>query len=530
MKKHSNVELDIFQKFCLIILILSIFNRPTDGAKILGVFAYPAKSHFTFDSAILKSLANAGHEITVITSFPADIAGENYTVIDTSNEFSIQVANTSYDEFRKWSSYSLLPSGFSHEMPLCGKLWRRKEIQDMMNSKEKLFDVIFVEIFYLYKCLVPMAHKMKIPVIGTMTYKSWLTADIASNNPCHPAYFPYENSLSFDQNSFYDRSLNVWNHISVYLFWYFRAIPFLNQFHKDNFQQIIPYSDYIKMEPSVIFYNSHHTFVSRPLNPNVIEVGGIHIKPAKPLPKNIKKFVEDAPNGVILFTFGSLVKMSSLSKEIINIFFNAFAQIPQKVIMKYETPLENVPKNVMVFDWLPQRDLLEHENVIAFISHCGQGGVYEAIYTATPIVALPLIFDQLTSAMYLERLGVAVNLDIDFLTTGTLLKALDSIVNDTRYQENMQKLSYAFKDRPLTPQQSVVYWTDYVIRHNGAHHLKPASSELNLLQYLLLDVIISFLVFLIVVLYFVYFILKFLYRFVFNFIRSSRGFQTKKDL
>lgn len=113
-----------------IILITWIFNiSRTDGAKILGIFAYPAKSHFTFDSAILKSLHDAGHEITVITSFPRDIAGENYTIIDTSNEFNIQVANTTYNEFTKWSVYSLLPVGFSHEEPLCGKLWKRKEIQ-----------------------------------------------------------------------------------------------------------------------------------------------------------------------------------------------------------------------------------------------------------------------------------------------------------------------------------------------------------------------------------------------------------------
>ena len=106
-----------------------IFKWSAEGARILGVFAYPAKSHFTFNSAILKSLSNVGHEITVITSFPQDIAGENYTVIDTSNEFSIQVGNTTYNEFRKISSRSILRVGFSHEKPICEKVWKRKEIQ-----------------------------------------------------------------------------------------------------------------------------------------------------------------------------------------------------------------------------------------------------------------------------------------------------------------------------------------------------------------------------------------------------------------
>lgn len=52
----------------------------------------------------------------------------------------------------------------------------------------------------------------------------------------------------------------------------------------------------------------------------------------------------------------------------------------------------------------------------------------------------------------------------------------------------MRKLSTRFKDRPISPQQTVVYWTEYVMRHNGTSYLKPAASQLNWFQYLLLDV------------------------------------------
>lgn len=43
-------------------------------------------------------------------------------------------------------------------------------------------------------------------------------------------------------------------------------------------------------------------------------------------------------------------------------------------------------------------------------------------------------------------------------------------------------------DRPQTPQQTLAYWVDYVIRHNGAPHLRVAALDLNWYQYLLLDV------------------------------------------
>jgi glucuronosyltransferase len=45
------------------------------------------------------------------------------------------------------------------------------------------------------------------------------------------------------------------------------------------------------------------------------------------------------------------------------------------------------------------------------------------------------------------------------------------------------------RDQPLTPLEQAVYWTEYVIRHKGAHHLRSAVLDLAWYQYFLLDVI-----------------------------------------
>lgn len=45
------------------------------------------------------------------------------------------------------------------------------------------------------------------------------------------------------------------------------------------------------------------------------------------------------------------------------------------------------------------------------------------------------------------------------------------------------------QDRVQTPQEAIVYWTEYVIRHKGAHHLRVAALDLYWYQYLMLDVI-----------------------------------------
>jgi hypothetical protein len=58
-----------------------------------------------------------------------------------------------------------------------------------------------------------------------------------------------------------------------------------------------------------------------------------------------------------------------------------------------------------------------------------------------------------------------------------------------RYRENAQRLSRIFRDQPLTPLEQAVYWTEYVIRHKGAPHLRSAVLDLAWYQYFLLDVI-----------------------------------------
>lgn len=53
------------------------------------------------------------------------------------------------------------------------------------------------------------------------------------------------------------------------------------------------------------------------------------------------------------------------------------------------------------------------------------------------------------------------------------------------------ELSRRFKDRQNTPKEEVIYWTDYVIKHKGAQHLKTAALKLSWYQYLLIDIIIT---------------------------------------
>lgn len=54
----------------------------------------------------------------------------------------------------------------------------------------------------------------------------------------------------------------------------------------------------------------------------------------------------------------------------------------------------------------------------------------------------------------------------------------------------MQKLSRIFKDRLVSPLDEALYWSEYVIKHKGAPHMRTTAADMPLYKYLLLDLIL----------------------------------------
>jgi hypothetical protein len=81
-----------------------------------------------------------------------------------------------------------------------------------------------------------------------------------------------------------------------------------------------------------------------------------------------------------------------------------------------------------------------------------------------------------------------------------------------RYRENAQRLSRIYRDQPHTPLEQAVFWTEYLIRHKGAPHMRSPALHLTWYQYFLLDVIAILALALIFDLFFVILIIRTLQR------------------
>lgn len=69
--------------------------------------------------------------------------------------------------------------------------------------------------------------------------------------------------------------------------------------------------------------------------------------------------MDGAKAGVIYFSMGSVIQGSEIPKEKLDALLSAFAELPQKVIFKWEQEsMPEKPSNVRIGKWLPQQSIL----------------------------------------------------------------------------------------------------------------------------------------------------------------------------
>lgn len=92
----------------------------------------------------------------------------------------------------------------------------------------------------------------------------------------------------------------------------------------------------------------------------------------------------------------------------------------------------------------------------------------------------------------------------------------------------MQHLSSLYKDRPMTPQETLIYWTEYVIRHKGATHLQSETVDMPFYQYFLLDILLFLLIILLILIWISYLILKIIFQYCLKTLKHPRKADSKK--
>lgn len=183
---------------------------------------------------------------------------------------------------------------------------------------------------------------------------------------------------------------------------------------------------------SILFVNQHFSFAGpRPLPVNVVEIGGIHIKQSRqPLPGDLQQLLDDAVNGVIYVSWGSIINSQGMSLSKKQEIVGAFKRLPHTILWKWQNDsLTATAKNVHIRSWLPQIDILCHPNVKVFMSHGGLMGTSEGVYCQKPTIVTPIYGDQFLNAAALEHRGMGLVLHYNQLTEDKIVDAIHRILN-----------------------------------------------------------------------------------------------------
>lgn len=89
--------------------------------------------------------------------------------------------------------------------------------------------------------------------------------------------------------------------------------------------------------------------------------------------QDLQEFIDSAEHGVIYFNLGSVIRMEELPISIQTGIKEGFAELPQKILWKFESnkPMINQPRNVFTRKWFPQYDVISKNIHFSFqYSYC----------------------------------------------------------------------------------------------------------------------------------------------------------------
>ena len=206
--------------------------------------------------------------------------------------------------------------------------------------------------------------------------------------------------------------------------------------------------------------------------PHVINVGGLNSRPAKPLLIEIQSIADKAKDGLIIVSFGTFL---TSSPQIKNNIFEAFKKLNRTVIWKFMDSIEKqVPSHIYLMKWIPQNDLLAHPNTKLFITHCGSNSQFEALYHGVPMLGLPITEEQVYNSLRMAKKQLGIHMNPQELKPKELLFAINKLLTNETYKNKIARQSMIFKDRPMTPMETLVYWVEHVMKYGSDHLISPA--------------------------------------------------------
>ncbi|XP_004419190.1 PREDICTED: UDP-glucuronosyltransferase 2C1-like [Ceratotherium simum simum] len=488
--------------FCVLFMLHLCFFDSGRAGKVL---VWPMDfSHWINLEVILEELHLRGHEITILVPSPSLMIDHtkipfNVEILQLSvtRESLVEELNTflyaTTVELPKlsWWDMQVKLTEMNQEFlrtfrRVCDSAITNKELLSRLQAAK--FDICIAD--PLSFCGELLAELLNIPFVYTFRFSDGNVIErLCGGLPIPSSYVPGSISGLTDHMTFVQRLENWLLYLTSDVMYLYFLLPEWDEYYSTVLGKSTTLCETMGKADMWLIRTSWDFEFPYPYLPNFEFIGGLHCKPAKPLPKELEEFVQSSgEDGVVVFTLGSMIQ--NLTEEKSNMIASALAQIPQKVLWRYTgTKPDTLGPNTRLYEWIPQNDLLSHPKTRAFITHSGTNGIYEAIYHGVPVVGIPIFGDQFGNIARMKAKGAGVEVDLHTMKSSDLLNAMKAVINNPSYKENAMRLSRIHHDQPMKPLDRAVFWIEFVMRHKGAKHLRPVSHNLTWYQYRSLDVI-----------------------------------------
>ncbi|KAH8277066.1 hypothetical protein KR026_004741, partial [Drosophila bipectinata] len=478
------------------LVVLCILPGFLEAARILALFPLPSTSHYIYVLPYLKSLASLGHDVTSINAYPSKEPVKNIRDIPIPEVFEgiEEIIKLLTTPMNTWQAVEICNE---YGVNLTKKIFNNDAVRrEILKPGKAQFDLIVVDL-WRSDSFYGLAAYFEAPIIGVAPFGTDWKIDELVGNPSPLSYLQspsYKFSLP-DTQTFGGRLSNFVEQSITWLNWKWRYAAKHEALYRKYFPNIADkrsLSD-VSTDFSLIFVNQHFTLAPpRPYVPNIIEVAGMHVqKEPQALPKDLEEFIQGAgEDGVIYFSLGTNINSTEFSEERRNVILQVFSSLPQRVLWKFNKEnLPDKPPNVFVSKWFPQQDILAHPKVRLFITHGGLLSTIESIHYGKPLLGLPFYHDQFRNMEYVMRQGLGLALDLKKMTAEELKSNILRLLTEKSFDDKVRTTSARYKDQPMSPLDTAIWWTHYVLRHKGAPHMRVPGRKLDFFTYHSLDVL-----------------------------------------
>uniref|UniRef100_A0A0N5A5P3 glucuronosyltransferase n=1 Tax=Parastrongyloides trichosuri TaxID=131310 RepID=A0A0N5A5P3_PARTI len=463
-------------------------------------FAY---SHAKYLGSIADTLAEAGHDVTVLApdidltikykgadkakviTYPADPYAASFVTNNTQIDKMWDRGYAGIDQIDFLDA--LIESFYQQGL----KVLHDEELRERIKSEK--FDFGISEAFGAFSlgffktwgiqkyasvstfCLLSLHY----PVFGLSFQSSYLPVSMGW----------YEKEITL-----HDRMVNVLTNVGNIIHGQSKWEKYYMQKEFDKKYGVGYYDSKTLISDSAFYFINSNPFVDfpGPRMSKMIEIGGLTISE----PKKLDKYWDGvlSKNKVnILISFGTFAQTNKMPKAKKMGLVNAIKMLSNYTfIWKYETPedgeIEGVD-NLILTEWMPQNDLLGDDRVSLIITHGGISTIMELATRGVPAISIPVFGDTIRNSRIVERHDIGlVMLKNKLEEPKVIVETIEKILNDKKYKENVVLLSKILNKRPFKPKELLVKNVELACEFGNLPMLNLRGRDMGIIEFYNIDV------------------------------------------